>query len=535
MQKNKLALFPFFLGLILLVYSWCSSYPLSIKFPGDFVFNHVSPLYWLSLPLILASLYILGAFSKSHSLKCVITVAIIVAIYSLSYFYYALPTVDSQFFRGLTEYFIKTKNLDPSQINHSYFQWPSFFLLADITTSVSGLKLIDFEFLLYAIIGSLLTVTLYVYASKLYRNGAFLVVPAFFISMFYFLNYQCVPFALALALVFVLFMLETKKKSIPVIVTMLVLFFSISITHFFVPLLFVLYLVVRSLISRSKQYAELSLLTLIIYLGTQFTLGMYWFAFNIRLIFRWPEEYVFIAQETLKQVSMPIDVMAQTVSRVVIITVVLMCFVGFVFLLIRRRLGTINASIFLAGVTYSALGLILDSLGSRAIPIFFFPVSLGVAYLFETRFRPYLKGLFLVLLILFVFVPLHTSYNPLETFLPFQTKEASNAEHFLINRYSWTNPSLILAHYPVTVYLLSSLDTKQINATFESDSSPFFSRLSQYDCILYTIGLGNTLLSYNYTLEEIVHEEKLNVIYNNGFSDIAIKSSRVSEIATLIE
>jgi hypothetical protein len=458
-------------------------------------------------------------------------VAIIVAIFSLSYFCYALPTPDSQYFRGLTEYFIKTKNLDPSQVNHAYFQWPSFFLLADIATSVSGLKLIDFEFLLYAIIGSLLAVTLYVYASRLYRNGAFLAVTAFFISMFYFLNYQSAPFSLALALVFVLFMLETQKKSAPVIVTMLVLFFSISVTHFFVPLFFVIYLLVRSLISRSKQYAAFSLLTLFIYLLCQFTLGLYWFAFNIRQIFRWPSEYISVAQATLKQVSMPIDVMAQTVSRAVTIAIVLMCFVGFVFLLVRRRSRAIDKAIFLAGVAYSALGFVLYSLGSRAIPILFIPVSLGAACLLETRFRSYLKGLFLVLLILFVFVPLHTSYNSYTygSFVPIQTKEAFNAEHFLMDHYDWTKPSLILAHSPVTVYLLSSLDINQINAAFESDFSSTFPRLSQYDCILYTIGLGNSFLSYNYTLEGIVYDEKLDVIYNNGFSDIAIKGSSFAQ------
>jgi len=207
-----------------------------------------------------------------------------------------------------------------------------------------------------------------------------------------------------------------------------------------------------------------------------------------------------------------------------------MCLMGFVFLSIRRRLRAIDAAIFLAGVAYSALGLVLYSLGSRAIPIFFIPVSLGAACLFETRFRPYLKGLFLVLLILFVFIPLHTSYYSFYgSFVPFQTKEASNAEHFLMDHYDWTNTSLMLAHAPVTVYLISSLDTKQINASFESDLSSLFPRLSQYDCILYTVGLGNSFLRYNYTLEGIVYEEKLNVIYNNGFSDIAIKGSSFAQ------
>jgi hypothetical protein len=105
----------------------------------------------------------------------------------------------------------------------------------------------------------------------------------------------------------------------------------------------------------------------------------------------------------------------------------------------------------------------------------------------------------------------------------FQTKEAYYAENFMIDRYNWTNPSLILAHYRVTTYL----QTKQpsLSAYFEDAVySPLFPRLKEYDTIVYTVGLGKDLLRHNYTTEKILREEKLNFIYNNGFSYIATKS-----------
>jgi len=508
------------MGIILMVYSWYLSYPLSIDFPDDFVFNHMSPLYWFSLPLVLASMYLMTITFKSNSLKWIIAIGLVMTICSLSYFYYMLPGSDSNYFRGLTEYFIRTKDLDPLKPNHSYFQWPSFFLLADMATSVSGLELANFEFLLYAIIGFLLATALYVYASKSYKNGGFLAVAAFFVAMFYFLNYQCVPFSLAFGLLFLLFMLETRQKSFNVILTMLVLFTAISFAHAFVPLFFVLYLLIRCMLNRSKQYGSLFLLTLIIYLLVQVTQAPFSFIDNIRSVMTSSTEYFSIAKATLAPVSVPSDAIAQMFSRGVTITTVMVCFAGFTVLLIKRKMRDLDKAVFLTGAVYSAFGIIFFTLGSRAIPIVFIPISLGSSYLLKSKFRPYVISLFLVLLILFAFVPLHGTFSTNQ--IMFQTKEAYQTENFLINRYNWTNPSLILAHVRVITYL----QTKQPSLVYFDDDvySPLFPRIKEYDCIVYTVGLGINLLRYNYTTDRILREEKLNVIYNNGFSYIAIKS-----------
>jgi hypothetical protein len=432
-----------------------------------------------------------------------------------------LPGSDSQYFRGLTEYFIKTKDLDPLKPAHGYFQWPSFFLLTDIATSVSGLELASFEFLLYTIIGFLLATAMYVYASRAYKNEGFLTVAAFFVAMFYFLNYQAVPFSLAFGLLFLLFMLETRQKNFNVILTMLVLFTGISFTHAFVPLFFVLYLSIRFMFNRSKQYGRLALMTLIIYLVVQVTQARFSFANNIIAVFTVPSEYSSIAKQILTPASVPIDEIAQMFSRGVTIATVMICFAGFTILLIKRKMRDLDKAIFLTGVVYSATGIILFALGSRAIPLIFIPISLGASYLLKTRFRPYVISIFLVLLILFVFVPLHGTFGGSQIF--FQTKVDYQTENFLVNHYNWTNPSLILAHYRVITYLR----TKQPSLVhFEDDVySPLFPRIKEYDCIVYTVGLDINLLRYNYTTDSILREEKLNVVYNSGFSYIATKSS----------
>lgn len=529
LEKNRLLLLlPFFSGVILVVYSWCLSYPLSIDSLNDFVFNHVSPLYWFGLPLLLASMYIIAITSKNKFLKWIVIIGLVTAMYSLSYFYYMLPGSDSQYFRGLTEYFIKTKDLNPLEPNHLYFQWPSFFLLSDMTTSVSGMNLAKFEFLLYTIIGFLMATALYVYASTTFKKWGFLAVAAFFIAMFYFLNYQSVPFSLAFGLLLILFMMETKQKSSSIILTTLVLYAGMSFVHAFVPLFFVLYLLMRYVLNRNKQYGRLFVLALVIYFVVQIAQAPFSFADNIRRVITLPSEYSHLVERTLVPVSVPFDSIAQMFSRGVIVTMVMVCLAGFTVIVVRRKMRDLDKAIFLTGTLYSSIGIVLSALGSRAIPIVFVPLSLGALYLFESRFRPHMTSLFLVLLMLFVFVPLHTSFDNSQ--IMYQTKEAYQTENFMIDHYNWTPPSFILAHVRVMTYL----QTKQPSvAYFEDDVySPLFPRIREYDAIVYTVGLGINLLRYNYTTERILREEKLNVVYSDGFSYIARKGSNFTYAPT---
>lgn len=499
-----------------MVYSWYLSYPLSVDSVNDVVFNHVSILYWVSLPLLLTSMYAIVATSKNSYLKWLFSVGAVLAIYSLSYFYNFLPGSDSHYFRGLNEYLINTGNLDPLVSHHGYFQWPSYFILAKVATSVSALVLADFEFLFYAIIGFLLATTLYVYVSKATKNGGFQAVAIFFISGFYFLNYQCVPFSLALVLLFILLMLESRKKSSGVILIILILFASLSLTHSFVPLFFILYLLARYLLGRGKQYGNLLLATSTIYLTVQMTIARFAFAQSIRLVMTAPSEYSEIVGYTLAP-AFGIDVLAQLFSRSVAIASIAVCGAGIVFLLIKRKLRDLDKAILFMGATYSILGVFLSTLGSRALIIAFIPASVGVASLFGSRFRSYLKWSLILILLLLAFIPLHSSFSAI-----FETNEAYHAENFMIDYYNWGHPSLIVANYRDISYL----QTKQPStAYFESDNSPLFPRLKDYDSIVNTIELGKNLLRYNYTAERIFQENNINVIYNNGFSLLEIKST----------
>ena len=364
MDKYKLAIFPLFIGLGLLGYSWFLSYPLSIDYPNDVIFNHLSYFYWIGLPLVLSSLFIISVFCSNHIVKASCCAGIVLAIFSLSFFYSSTPTSDSQYFRGLTEYFIKTKNLDASQTSHTYFQWPSYFLLGYIVNAVTGLSVINAEFLFYAMLGILLAITLYVYASLHFNKTGFLAVIGFFVSVFYFLNYQWVPFTLAFTLLFILLMLEASEKwqqkyKSSVVLTMAILFFCISLAHLFVGLFFVLYLLVRIIISRKKQYVSLFFLCISIYFLIQLTLAQNSLETNVPKCVQTTIRIRCSSFIYPKSGSVPIDVLAQNLSRIVTISFLLLCVVGYVFLFFKRRLRLIDIVIFLVGAIYTGLGIFL--------------------------------------------------------------------------------------------------------------------------------------------------------------------------------
>jgi hypothetical protein len=524
--KSKFASILLLVGLVLFFYSWYKTYPISLKYPGDVVFNHISPFYWISIPIVLGSLYLIGVFSKNQPIKCAVTVAIILFVYSLSFFYFTMPTSDSSYFRGLSQNFINTQSLNPSLFIHQYYQWPAFFLISDIATSVSGLSLISFEFFLYALIGSLIAATLYVYAAKLNKNGAIIAVPSFFFAMFYFLNYQAVPFSLALALLFAIFMLETRKKTTPVIVTVLILFFCISIAHSFVALFYILYLLFRSLVSRSKLYAEICLVATNVFVITQFSLSSYWIGLSITNLFRLPTEYSSIVSATLTATSTvptPVDTLSQTLSRASTVIILILCLIGFVFLLIKRKLRAADGAIFLAGLAYTVLGLGLSSLGSRAISILFIPMSLGAMYFLGTKLKPYVIALFLIVLLLFVAIPIHTSFTSYP--ITFQTKDNLTTSNFMIEKYNWSPFSVVIADSGMRWYMLSQIPGK---AEIDTNLQPRFAlaNITNYNCIIYTIGIANTLqsnhVSIDNTTQNIMHGYSL--VYNSGQSYIAIKS-----------
>lgn len=525
MEKKHLLLIPFFTGLAFVVYAWFLSYPLTVNSATDTVFYHIPIWYWLGFALLLTSMVSMAMCFKNTYLKWILTVGCVLTLYSLSFFYYTVPGSDAQYFRGLTQNLINTNNLDASQLNHNYYQWPSFFLLGDIVTAISGIDLTTYGFLLFALIGALLATALFVYASRFNSQIGFLATASFFIVLFYFLNYQAVPFSLAFGMLLILFMIETqnKTKNAGITVIELSLFISIALTHAFVPLFFILYLLMSGIIGKSKWHFGMFAVTGIMFLAVQFTLGQYTFLSNLFHVTFASTEYGNLAESTLvPSVSAQIDVIAQMFSRLLTVAFAAISVVGFFFVLIKRKLRNVDKAIFLTGVLYSGLGVLLYVLGSRAVPLIFLPVSLGAMYLATQKFGRYLKVMILLLLVLVVFIPVHSTFKSFP--LMFQTKEDITTANAMLNNYNWTTESIVITDNGAKWYILPQL-AHYIEIDTGITSRLTLENITNYDCIVYSVGLEESLqTSGNSAQPSEQIRQDMNVVYDSGRSYIAMKS-----------
>jgi hypothetical protein len=527
LKKEKLLILPICLGLALIICAWYSSYPLSMDSPLDFVFNHISPSYWIGLAILLGSLYVAATIVKNSKLRLIFCILIVVSMYSVRFFYYSLPSSDASTSRGLTEYLIATHNLDPSTPYHAYFQWPSFFILNQMTVSVTGLGLRYFEFVLFAVLGVIYVMSLYVYAAKFSRESSYLAVIAYFMMMYWFLNYQFAPFSLALGLLFTMFMLETfAPRRREVTLATIILFISATFMHPFVSVFFIGYALAMYVVNRNRRYLQLFALTLVIYL---MMLIFYTPSFFPDVVRQLTSLYLYEYQQTVATSfagrvipTPPIDAIAETFSRATVLLTGAIAGSGFLFLLVKRKLRQVDSAILVSAVFYSLAGVFLSILGTRAWCLIAVPVVLGVTFFSKAKYRKYFaRALFLVLLVLFIFTLVTESFSDSQTF--YQTQSEYQCAGFALNYYNWTAQSSVLSHFRFMNYL--TVKTASSTTSFGSDFSHGFpENTGNYDCVVYTIGLGTNLYFHNYSLTDTIERSKYNTIFDSYSSYIAIKA-----------
>jgi hypothetical protein len=255
----------------------------------------------------------------------------------------------------------------------------------------------------------------------------------------------------------------------------------------------------------------------------QITFAFFSFRGSIISVFTPPKEYSTIVGGTLASTSVEIDAIPHFFSRTVTIAFAILCIVGFILIIFRRKLRKIDLSIFLTGVLYSGLGLALSVLGLRAVPLIFVSISMGIPILFQSKFKKYIKYLLVVLLVFFVFVPIHSSFTSYP--LTFQTREDLATANFMINKYDWNSKSTVIADLGTAWYTVSQIYG---NTEIDSDTGPRFglSNIIAYDSIVYSLGLAESLnnsgISVEATSQRIM--DRFDIVYNSGFSYIATKS-----------
>ena len=212
-----------------------------------------------------------------------------------------------------------------------------------------------------------------------------------------------------------------------------------------------------------------------------------------------------------------VDVVAQFFSRTVVIATMFAAVLGFIVLLKKRKLEKTDYAMLITGAIFITTLVVAPSnysmMSNRSYFLLCIPASMGAAYLCESKLRKYFKTLFLILLILFTFVLVHQSFYNQEIF--FQTKAEYRSVSFVVNEVNWSNPTSMLSNYRLQLYLNSiSLDG---NITFYAVSSTTV--LTDYDLIVYNVGLAKALVTANYSEAQVFKEFNMNhfnLIFNSG-------------------
>lgn len=528
MQKTKLLfLILSFVGVTLLAISWLQSYPLLMTSSLDFVYDHISTFYWLGLPILYVALYALLLKLRNKIAVLVVLFAVILAMQSLVYFYQRIPGSDSQSIRGLTEYLSKTGDLNPSRRGSYYLQWPSFFILEEMTSLIPGIGLPAVEFSLFTVILFLYVASLYVFAARHDSGNAHLLVIGFFIVTPVIFEFQLVPLFISVSILFVMFLLQSMALSRETTILTLILFVGITLTHPLVPIFFVLYTLMRTVENASREsFLRLLLGELTIYFVLSTAFAPTFFVQSVQNISNMlSSTYGTILDRTLTVARVAprpfLDIIAQTFSRTVTIGTVSVLGIGLAILLIKKRLKITDLAILSAGSIYAIVGFVFPILGERSLIMLAVILSLGGVY-YATKYSKLFKIALLSFLLLFTFIQISSSFFDSQTV--FQTRSEYQSANFLLENVKLVNypnePLVILSHFRTVTYLYAKGggDTQYKN-DFSRD---FPASLNTSDYFLFTIGLEKSFLRLNISGE--VSDQvwaSFNIIENTGSTILA--------------
>jgi hypothetical protein len=515
MEKNKLLLFPFIGSLLLVIYSWYISYPVSTTQVNDYIFNHISVFYWIGLPILIVSMFLISLTSNNAYVKWGMAIGIVTAMYSTVYFYFMMPTSDSQYFRGLNEFVLQSKNISFHETGKIYFQWPLLFIFTYLATGISGLSLNNFEFLVYWIIGFLMVTSIFVYASKFSKKAGIFLIVTFYIAMLYYLNYQFCAFSLAFSLLFILFLLSLHRENPSLIVAMIFLFIAIALTHLYTPLFFILFLFAQFILTRDRSKGILFLLFTAIYLIIATTIAEGGFYGSLVGMTRLPTELssVVASSTSLSAVHSPIDVIAQQFSTLTLVITVGLCVSAFVFLLLKKKLRKIDYAILFAGIAWVSSGIFYYTLASRAFPLLFLPIALSVVYLYQTKIKKYLIPIVLIVLITFTAIPIHLSFYNAQ--IQYQTRSSYTTDNFLIVHYDWTKRPLVLAEFFESQYLQNKMNNSA-NIVYNTGM------MNKSQLVVFDLALQNEYKGSPGILESSLSIKNVDIVYNNGESKLTL-------------
>ena len=515
----------FWIGLILIIYSWIQSFPLSYSPVPTPTFYQFYPSIWPGILLSLIGLLTVGLHTKKPIHLIVLSCTIPLILYAYKSFFSYLPSSDAGNVRALFE-IVKTVGLDSSV--DPYFQYPVYFLsnhVSDVIIDWSVNSIGLFTFFLY---GILIAMFLFLYLRKFDKNHrlAFLGIFVYFIGVFLFINYQWVPQTLALVF-FLMLLYLYEKNGLVYRILQIIVFTSLVFTHAFIPVMFLIFYGIYSV--KHKRRFFLFILFCWIY---SLVLFYHTTAFlpDIITVFRDSVLGVGDYQELVtRSLTDPIGLLSQIISlvnRFLIPFIWVVVSFGFLILFLRKKLHLDTIFLAITGGIYLVGGVFFSILGTRAFQIVFIPLLHGIKY-YQNNWRKYFIIFLVIIISLSVFLPMRKSYDNYFYQLEEEAK-ASNflAEHIPITRFNHIAVSQISHDYVLKKMLLFHRNNPDLKypGFYRPHTQEFYEIFNQTmrsrSFLLYNTNLGKHVSAYGVSfsdIEKIVDQNLLNnKLYQSG-------------------
>jgi hypothetical protein len=464
------------------------------------IFPQFSLLIWPGILLSLIGLFLTGYYSKRKSIKAICTLLFPLILYSYSFYFYYLPTADSGDVRSMFEIF-HLVGINSSVV--SYFQYPIYFTLNEITSQISGIDVIGIETIFYALYGMLFSLYLYLFLFKETKNNfnqvALLGVFIYFTVSFTYLNYQWVPQTLALVFFFLL-LLTVDHQALEYKLINFLLFTALVFTHAFLPLIFLLFYGLYSF--KKREHFEMFVLMSCLYLTVLIFYTTYYFP---QVIAAFKEilygfgEYTTTISRSLRETTGFANQFISLVNRIRVPLTLFVISIGFLIGLIKKK---INFKLTILGITggfYLALGMVYPILGFRALQFLIAALVVGIGFFIVKWKKPTVAFVF-ILVLLSTFGPLRATYDQ---FL-FQTNEDTYACNFMAVTMPIHQPKIIASggiNYGYFKFKESYVNISNDNYRPAKSIRPAF---EEFDVLLRNFSRENIqiYLLYNRNLEK---------------------------------
>jgi len=401
------------LGLFLISVAWFKSFPAGIESRASFLYDSISPFYWIGLSIANVALFLIASNSKHRWERFACAVIFFICTYSITYFFTFPFGPDSNWFRGLTE------NYAAKGVWNLYYQWPLLFILGTITSRVLDVPIVavcDLLFLTWEIV---LVGGLFLYSGQENPARDFISIIAYAIAANPYLLWQfsAQSFALTLLVICLVFM---QGKGLPSRIATILVYGALVLTHAFLPVFVFLTAAIASI--KDRGYLNLAMILLLL--------------FSVYFVFETPAmfsmaliqysqlylEYVLEGRFNLAGPVSSIDALGRAVS--LLTTISMWTLLGFATYStwIHHKLRALDLSVHVSAAIYSVVGV----LGWRALQIFFIPTAHAIrSATVSASTRKLLLAYFLIALAIFPVTLLHRTYN-VESYMTFSEEHAAN-------------------------------------------------------------------------------------------------------------